>query len=214
MKNPFVTLGLTPGASQDEIKKAFKTLAKKYHPDVNPDPSAKDKFAEISEAYEQALNYNPQQHFKLDIDIDQIFKRSIRIRTPVFISLAEAHRGCNKVIYHSGQASSIHIPPGISEYSEINYSPAVNVTVLVRFNDPNFTWDEYGNVCLNYRIPAKEFSELNTIEVTNHIGVKYQINLRKNTDTQTLLRITKGGLYNKHRNAYGDLLVRLVVFKD
>ena len=42
------TLGLNRGASAAEVKKAYFQLAKKYHPDVNKDPGAKEKFADIS----------------------------------------------------------------------------------------------------------------------------------------------------------------------
>ena len=46
-------LGVEKSASQDEIKKAFKKLARKYHPDVAKDlPDAEDKFKEVNEAYE------------------------------------------------------------------------------------------------------------------------------------------------------------------
>lgn len=46
-------LGLAKGATEDEIKKAFRSLARKYHPDANPDdPTAEEKFKKISEAYE------------------------------------------------------------------------------------------------------------------------------------------------------------------
>ena len=48
----YEVLGLTKGASEDEIKKAFKKMARKYHPDLNPDdPTAEDKFKEVNEAY-------------------------------------------------------------------------------------------------------------------------------------------------------------------
>ncbi|HEX4948719.1 MAG TPA: molecular chaperone DnaJ [Blastocatellia bacterium] len=47
------TLGVKRGASEDEIKKAYRRLARKYHPDVNPgDKVAEDKFKQISEAYD------------------------------------------------------------------------------------------------------------------------------------------------------------------
>lgn len=48
----YETLGIPKGSSADEIKKAYRKLARKYHPDVNPgDKAAEDKFKEISEAY-------------------------------------------------------------------------------------------------------------------------------------------------------------------
>ncbi len=48
----YEVLGLQKGASDAEIKKAYRTLAKKYHPDMNKDAGAEDKFKEINEAYE------------------------------------------------------------------------------------------------------------------------------------------------------------------
>lgn len=45
-------LGVTPEASQAEIKKAYYKGAQKYHPDKNPDPEAGETFKSISEAYE------------------------------------------------------------------------------------------------------------------------------------------------------------------
>jgi curved DNA-binding protein len=52
-KDYYKLLGVAKGASQDEVGKAFKKLARKYHPDLNPDnPEAEAKFKEINEAYE------------------------------------------------------------------------------------------------------------------------------------------------------------------
>lgn len=45
-------LGVDKGASKDEIKKSYRKLARKYHPDVNKDEGAADKFKEVKEAYE------------------------------------------------------------------------------------------------------------------------------------------------------------------
>ena len=52
-KDFYKTLGVNKDASQDEIKKAFRKLARKYHPDLNPgDKSSEQKFKEANEAYE------------------------------------------------------------------------------------------------------------------------------------------------------------------
>ena len=45
-------LGVSKNASQDEIKKAYRKLSKKYHPDINKDPGAEEKYKEVQEAYE------------------------------------------------------------------------------------------------------------------------------------------------------------------
>ncbi|MBZ6076227.1 DnaJ C-terminal domain-containing protein [Microvirga puerhi] len=53
MRNPYDILGVSRTASEADIKKAFRKLAKTYHPDRNADdPKAKDKFAEVNSAYE------------------------------------------------------------------------------------------------------------------------------------------------------------------
>lgn len=48
----YEVLGVQRGASQDEIKKSFRRLARQYHPDVNKDPTAEATFKEVNEAYE------------------------------------------------------------------------------------------------------------------------------------------------------------------
>ncbi|MER3482998.1 MAG: molecular chaperone DnaJ, partial [Meiothermus sp.] len=50
-KDYYATLGVSKNASEEEIKKAFKKLARKHHPDVSKDPGAEEKFKEINEAY-------------------------------------------------------------------------------------------------------------------------------------------------------------------
>ncbi|KOS17547.1 DnaJ -like protein 1 [Escovopsis weberi] len=51
-QDPYKALGVSKSASAAEIKKAYYGLAKKFHPDTNKDPKAKDKFGEIQSAYE------------------------------------------------------------------------------------------------------------------------------------------------------------------
>lgn len=56
MNDPFQVLGISPSATEDEIKQAYRKLAKKYHPDLNPgDAAAEAKMKEINEAYTMAI---------------------------------------------------------------------------------------------------------------------------------------------------------------
>lgn len=53
MRNPYEVLGVSPTASPDDVKKAFRKLAKKHHPDANKnDPKAASRFSEVNSAYE------------------------------------------------------------------------------------------------------------------------------------------------------------------
>ena len=61
----YEVLGVDKNASPDEIKRAYRKLAKKYHPDLNPDnkEEAETKFKEASEAYEVLSNAEKKQQY-------------------------------------------------------------------------------------------------------------------------------------------------------
>jgi curved DNA-binding protein len=60
----YESLGVSRDASPDEIQRAYRKLARTYHPDVNKDPGAEDRFKEISEAYD--VISNPELRRKYD----------------------------------------------------------------------------------------------------------------------------------------------------
>ena len=60
MQDHYEVLGLSKNASADEIKSAYRKLAKQYHPDVNKEPGAEEKFKQINEAYSVLTDPNKQ----------------------------------------------------------------------------------------------------------------------------------------------------------
>jgi len=63
MTDYYKVLGVERDASLDDIKKAYRKMALKYHPDKNPDPSAADTFKQVAEAYEVLSNEEKRQEY-------------------------------------------------------------------------------------------------------------------------------------------------------
>lgn len=107
MSDPYSILGVSRNAAPEEVKSAYRKLAKKYHPDVNKDPDAESKFKEVTKAYEDILNppanvqqenpfgggfnpwdfFNQQSHhrsintpitYSVNLTLDEVFKDTIK----------------------------------------------------------------------------------------------------------------------------------------
>lgn len=69
MANPYDVLGVSPGASDDEIKKAYRNLSRRYHPDANINnpnrAQAEERFKEVQQAYDQIMK-EKQQGYSYD----------------------------------------------------------------------------------------------------------------------------------------------------
>jgi curved DNA-binding protein len=88
-KDYYETLGVTRGADADEVKRSYRKLARKYHPDVSKEKNAEDRFKEVQEAYEVlkdpekraaydqlGRNYRSGQQFRPPPDWEQRFGQS------------------------------------------------------------------------------------------------------------------------------------------
>jgi curved DNA-binding protein len=62
-KDYYESLGVPRGASAEDIRRAYRKLARRYHPDVNNEPGAEDRFKEISEAYEVLRDDEKRQRY-------------------------------------------------------------------------------------------------------------------------------------------------------
>ena len=111
LQEAYSTLELSPNASQDEAKKKYKGLAKKFHPDINKEPDADDKFKKINEAYsciqsgkgtdeQEVQQRNPFEGFGFNRKKPK--QPSLQhIQTHTTISFKESVLGCKKEISFS-----------------------------------------------------------------------------------------------------------------
>lgn len=125
-KNYYDVLGVNRNATQDEIKKAFRTLSKKYHPDKNSGDDT--KFKEINEAYstlgdeEKRRQYdNPfsgnftggfDGGFNTWSNFTGFRKMASDVQVQIIIDIEEAHTGCTHIINIGNKTLSIDIPKG------------------------------------------------------------------------------------------------------
>lgn len=74
VQDPYKILGVSPDASDEEIKKAYRDLTKKYHPDLNPgDKQAEQKMHDINAAYDAIKNGTAQQGYGAEAGAQQAY---------------------------------------------------------------------------------------------------------------------------------------------
>lgn len=123
MNDPYKILGLSPEATEDEVKKAYRKKAFEFHPDRNQgDKAAEEKFKEITAAYEAIKNPRPQNPHG-DFSPFRGFEDMMRgwmnqnvqrqAITRCSISLKDAFSGCEAIISAFGKDISVKIPAGV-----------------------------------------------------------------------------------------------------
>ena len=109
--DPYSVLGLTPDASDEEVKRAYRALAKKYHPDMNPgDAHAAEMMNKITAAYDQIKNpqprtNTPQRQYQANrvLGYEQITRACAMDPTNAEYAAAREQIGRSGTAYHDRQ---------------------------------------------------------------------------------------------------------------
>jgi curved DNA-binding protein CbpA len=73
MQDHYKTLGLSSAATREEIRRAYRVLARRYHPDVNPGNSTAERFREISRAYETLSDPERRKQYDSERETEESF---------------------------------------------------------------------------------------------------------------------------------------------
>lgn len=234
--DPYKVLGLQPGASKEEAKKAYRKLAMKHHPDRGGDES---KFKEVTEAYERIESgnvYGPRKHntqtdfsdfediFKeYNINVEDYLKEKFHqkaqadISVGVFISLKDAVLGGQKYVKipvgMTNETFEITVPAGVTDNETIRYPRLAKGTdVRITFKiQPSDEWQVDGlNLIKDVDIEIWDLILGTSLEVKLINDSTVKIKVPAGTQPGTQLRIKGKGIQSrKNYLQIGDVLVRL-----
>lgn len=123
-------LEINPGASDEQIKYAYKRLAIKYHPDKNKDPDAEEKFKKISEAYQYLSNTNNSNSFINSNNINSISPEQL------FSQFFQMNIGNNNRSVNRSNFTNMDINLDLDRiFSGINSNNCISRETNIRFQD-------------------------------------------------------------------------------
>lgn len=223
-------LGVGKNASEDEIKKAYRKLAMKYHPDRNRGDGQKDaeeKFKEVKEAYENLTSPTPSRnngeyydHFR-EQDIENIFRdifsnNSFRFNEtftttnskPILsirITLEEAYKGKTVTV---GTNTKVNIPAGIRDGAKL-YANGKFFKIEVQAHRKFKRAEDH--LLVDIDISAIE-AMLGIEAVLDHLdGSKLAFAIPAGIQVGQVVRLAGKGMRNPEIDAYGDLMVRVSI---
>ena len=236
MKDYYATLGIGRGASDAEIKRAYRRLASQHHPDKGGDTA---RFQAVEEAYrilsdpvarQEYDNPRPQTHFSATgFNLDEIFNMfgtrfQHQARQPVanlqlWITLQDVANFGSRVIAVSspyGQSQiEVQIPAGIRDGDSVRYpgiAPGQQDLVITYRVRPDTQWQRDGNhVVHEHTIDVWQAIVGAQIRVPTLRGIEIELTVPPMTQPGTMLRVKGHGLPDRGTNHTGDMLIRIAV---
>ena len=232
--NPYETLGIKPGASEQEAKKAFKKLAMKHHPDRGGD---ENKFKEINEAYERITEPEKFQNeqtpggfrYQRGTSAEDMFadffgfhgkdrmgQRQASVQLSLWITLDDVARGGDRQVSLQSndgvQAVNITIPRGVLDNTNVRYpqlGPSGQDLIVVFRVRPHHKFARIKSVDLGYEQAVDIWTLLlgGTVKVTTLLGDSLTLKVAPKTNPGTQLRVRGEGIQNSRQT--GDLYVKL-----
>lgn len=226
-------LGLEESASEDDIKKAYRKLAMKHHPDRGGDEA---KFKQVKEAFE-FLENPPQQQNQFrgappgfedffakfgggaaNFDFARTFNVKPQRRYEISITAEEAFNGCSKKLGHPFNAQ-VEIPPGVSkdqcvfeaeiQGSECFFFP--NITSKYQFDWGEYDLSTRGDLKQEYFVSPFKMIVGGWEEVHTLDGSVVSVRIPAGLSANTHLKIKEKGYWkNTNRHARGDLFLKVV----
>lgn len=228
MTDYYKVLGVEKNATPDDIKKAYRRLARKYHPDVSTEPNAEAKFKELQEAYrvlkdpvERGRYDRPQQkhdqwsHYDGGRNDDFGFKNNrfwrfddffdeVRMKEYIAVlTLEEAYAG--KTVGVNGDV--VVLPKGVHDGARFITEKRECLVVMLQ---PHHKFKRSGNdllVLLNISFAEATFGC--TAEVKHLDGNVLRFKIPKGIQPGQVIRLSQKGMPDPVRPRTGDLLVQV-----
>ncbi len=209
----YKTLGVERTASQDEIQKAFRKLARKYHPDVNKEKGAEDKFKKYNEAYE--VLKDPDKRRKYDA-LGANWQSGQEFKAPPGFESAFGNGGFSSNAFGGAQ--------GVDGFS--NFFESLFGGSFQNFNQGSFSGSGHAQKGRNYEasLPISIYDSFHgatksvTFERPNQAGglekKSYKIKIPAGTKDGSTIRLAGQGGPGIANQKAGDLLIKISVTSD
>jgi curved DNA-binding protein len=233
-KNPYKILGVSETATPEEIKNAFRSKAKEFHPDINKSSDAEEKFKEIQNAYQEIKDGpksdpNPMFNDFAYTNIWEFFnqagqqrqQRNSDFHVQFSITLEQAYFGTELSLEIDGKSIKVAVPPGIDTGDKLRIAGAAksnpnlaagDVFLIMMVQEHPIYKRNKKNLMIAKEVNIMELLLNKPIFVKTIDGNDVELTIPKSFNTDEMIRVPFKGM--KSGNDIGDMLVDLIIKID